>query len=135
MANWQPVQCLPYAPVKRTNVYAMLSVHWSIKICRKLVTAPLCLFRNRICIELLQKQKEKHNVTIAAPGPEEHMRITLIVARIISFYYLMCYSRLCILFRRISGSRFTWIRDFNSLTALSPFRREQKLMLGRLLAS
>jgi hypothetical protein len=52
MANWRPAHCLPNVPGKRTDAYSMSSVHWSIEMRRKLVTPPLCLFRNQVRTEL-----------------------------------------------------------------------------------
>jgi hypothetical protein len=92
MKSWQiggPSDASPMHMV-REPTYAMLSVHWSIKMCQKLVTAPLCLFRNCICVELLQKQKEKHKVTINAHGLEEHMRITLRLQESSVNYFFYC---------------------------------------------
>ena len=47
-----PIASPMYVPSKRTDAYMMSSVHWSIEMCRKWVTALLGLFRNHVRIEL-----------------------------------------------------------------------------------
>jgi hypothetical protein len=62
-AKWRPVHCFPNVASERTDVYAMSSVHSSIGMRRRNTTALLCLFRNRVRIEL--SLKEQHKVTIS----------------------------------------------------------------------
>ena len=61
-AKWRPVHCLPNVACERTYTYAMSSVLSTVRMHRKQPTVLICLFRNRVQIEL--SYKELHKVTI-----------------------------------------------------------------------
>ncbi len=51
---------------------------------------------DKIVISELAATAPRARQTLAALGLEEHVRITRVFVRIISFMFLLCYSRICI---------------------------------------